>query len=98
MRAITNGQMDGHTNMDTQHTLQIEASQCWQRKYPYRYFKFIFECRHQLEVPVEYVGLFSYLTYLWMDGFMWNAFRSGLDRSKLWTCPAVDEAQINADR
>ncbi len=47
---------------------------------------------------MEHVGLFSYLTYLWMDGFMWNAYRHGVDRSKLWTCPGVDEAEINADR
>ena len=52
----------------------------------------------RLEVPVEHVGLLSYLTYFWMDGFMWRAFRSGVDRAKLWTCPAVDTAEQNAER
>ena len=51
----------------------------------------------RLELPVEHVGLLSYLTYFWMDGFMWRAFRSGVDRAKLWTCPAVDTAEQNAE-
>ena len=52
----------------------------------------------RLEVPVEHVGLLSYLTYFWMDGFMWRAFRAGVNRANLWTCPAVDTAEQNAER
>lgn len=50
------------------------------------------------ELPVEHVGLLSFLVYTWLDGFMWKAFRNRVDVRHLWTCPEVDTAQLNADR
>ena len=50
------------------------------------------------EIPIEHVGLFSYLSYSWLDGFMWRAWRKGLDPDSIWTCPSVDSGDRNAQR
>ena len=53
-------------------------------------------CSVEKEIPVEHVGLFSYLTYAWLDGFMWRAWRKGIDPASVWTCPSVDGGDHNA--
>lgn len=63
-----------------------------------RGFSGVFRRDRKHELPVEHVGLLSFLIYTWLDGFMWKAFRNRVDVQHIWTCPEVDAAQLNADR
>ena len=57
-------------------------------------------CReHRNEIPVNHVGLLSFLFYSWLDPIMWRMFRDpNYDPVDLCSCPDLEKAAINADR
>lgn len=82
-----------HCNSDVK-VKKSDAHKAWKTIIPFR--RIPKDKKH--EFPVEHVGLFSYLVFAWLDSFMWKAFRNRIDVNRLWTCPEVDTAQLNADR
>lgn len=50
------------------------------------------------ELPIARTNIVSYVTYAWLDRFMWRAFRQGLTTADIWRCPSTDGAQVNCTR
>jgi len=62
----------------------------------------MFDIKHRerrSEIPVNHVGLLSFIFCTWLDPIMWRMFRqSDYDPIDKCQCPDLEKASANADR
>ena len=49
-------------------------------------------------MPVDGVGLYSFITISWITNMMWKAYKTGLQNDDVPLCSKYDMCEYNTDR